>query len=742
MFNFILMQYFTALMVTGIVHFGLALVVFSKGFKKRLNQTYALYSISIAIWSIFEAFGITRHNEAFALWLWRLNHIGVIFIPIFFVHFVYILLDIQKRKLIPLSYGLGLMFLILNATPLLILEVVPKFSFRYFINPGHTYYAFFSLWVGWAVYGLIELFREFFRTSGHRRNQMKYFCWSMLAAYIGGVLNFFPTFNIEIPIVMPYGTYAIPLYAVFTAYAILKYRLMDIRVFISRTVAFVISYPFFLGIPFFFAYRMHPILYSLLGMNWWLVPSVLLIFFSGVVPLAYEQLRGKMEAALLAEQKKYQKLLLQAASGMVREHDLGKLAKLIVYIVKRIVKINFAAIFLNDKREEVYKLKAVRTSGKIRYKEVTFLYEHHFIEYLKKHKEPFLYEEMQVYLRNALREPFPISLVIPSFVEDNLLGFVFLGDKLNKQPYIEDDINVFKILSSQAALAIENCLFLEEFTHAQEKIFTAEKLASIGGMADGVAHQVKNRLNQFSVASGELKYEIKDFIKKHPELAVHDSDLKKTFKYLTEIADSLTKNIKRTDEIIKGILNFARVEEGEAFFSYFSLREIVDLSTDLLKVKHEVTQVSLDINLGSSDIIYGVKSQLTEVVYNLLDNAFEATQEKKVKLNKKKKSFEPLIELKLTRGPKIDLIEISDNGIGIRKEDKHRLFAPFFTTKSSYKSGTGIGLYVAKRIIEENHQGRLWFDSYYLRGTKFLIELPAKKQRSSKKRKTTQAKGA
>jgi signal transduction histidine kinase len=84
------------------------------------------------------------------------------------------------------------------------------------------------------------------------------------------------------------------------------------------------------------------------------------------------------------------------------------------------------------------------------------------------------------------------------------------------------------------------------------------------------------------------------------------------------------------------------------------------------------------------------------------------------------------MELKLTQDPSFSRIEISDNGIGVNEEDKHRIFAPFFTTKSSYKSGTGIGMYVVQRMVEENHGGKVWFDSSYMKGTKFFIELPKK----------------
>ena len=130
-------------------------------------------------------------------------------------------------------------------------------------------------------------------------------------------------------------------------------------------------------------------------------------------------------------------------------------------------------------------------------------------------------------LKRALGSISGVNLIIPSVVQDTLLGFVLLGEKNNRQPYTKDDLDVFKTLSNQTALAISYCLFLEEFRKAQDKIFQADKLGLIGGMADGVAHQVKNRLNQFSVAAGELKYAAKDFLKKYSQLIEKNPEMEK-----------------------------------------------------------------------------------------------------------------------------------------------------------------------------------------------------------------------
>jgi signal transduction histidine kinase len=148
----------------------------------------------------------------------------------------------------------------------------------------------------------------------------------------------------------------------------------------------------------------------------------------------------------------------------------------------------------------------------------------------------------------------------------------------------------------------------------------------------------------------------------------------------------------------------------------------------MLKIKHEISEFPLELDLGNDDITYGIQPQITESLYNLIDNSYEATDEnRRYRLNgEEKQTYKPKIKLKVIQHQDHTLIIVSDNGAGIKEEDKQKIFAPFFTTKSSYKSGTGIGIYTVKRMIEEIHNGQIWFESEYLKGTTFYIKLPKK----------------
>ncbi|MBD3264183.1 MAG: GHKL domain-containing protein [Candidatus Omnitrophica bacterium] len=707
-------------LVNGITSTILGIIVYSKHRRSLPHIMYGLFCLSVAIWSYSYFFWQISSSRASALFWSRALMGGAIFIPIFYIHHIFALVGLQqaKKKILILGYIFAGIFFILDFTPFFVKDVNSKLWFSYWPEPGVVFPLFLSVWFWFIVYGLYIIISFLRKATGEEKNQLRYILAASIIGWVGGSTNFPLWFGLPFP---PLGNILVSVYVALVAYAIVKYRLMDIKIAITRASIFVIVYAFVLGTLFIVLYYAQTGLISM----YFAVYFALIIATAG--PIAYRFLQKKADSIIMAQQRRYQQILLQAATGMVTEHNLDKLCRLIVYILKKAVKLSFAAVFIEDKKNNIYTLAAIRGEKDIKPHSVALAEDHPFIYYLKKNKNPFFFEEMPVYIKELLILPFGVKLIIPSFAENSLLAFVFLGEKTNAEPYVDEDMNVFKILSRQAALAIENCIFLEESRQTQERIFSAEKLASIGGMADGVAHQIKNRLNQFSVVSGELKYEVKDFISRHKELIEKDPGLQQTCEYLSKIADSLIDNVKKTDGIIKGILDFARVEEKETFFSDFSFKEIVDLSKELLMIKHETSHIPLKTDFKPEDTLFGIKSQLTEVIYNMLDNSFEAVQQKKVYLRQQGNTgFEPLIELRFKKTPSRYIIEISDNGLGIKEEDKHKIFAPFFTTKSSYKSGTGIGVYVVKRIIEENHHGRIWFTSSYLRGTEFFIELPKK----------------
>ncbi|GAB1401775.1 hypothetical protein MASR1M68_06860 [Elusimicrobiota bacterium] len=502
-------------------------------------------------------------------------------------------------------------------------------------------------------------------------------------------------------------------------YAISKYRYLDIKITLVKSSLLIIIYCLVLGIPFFIGF----------STNMWFVASLLLFGFSTAGPIFFRYIQRKAEKILLAEQEKYQQFLVQASKGMVEQQDLNKLANLVVRMIKKAVRIQFASLFVYDEQKNIYYNIASR-GLEDKKRNIIYSKESAIINYILNEKKPIMFLGLKENLKNEITLiADDINLIVPSMLRDKLIAFLVLGEKTNKTVYSSQDIEVFKTLSNQAGLAIENCNFLAETQKQQKRLFDAEKLASIGGMADGMAHQIKNRLNVFLMGQTTIDFEIKDFEDENKEFIEKNPKVKNMVEEIKETVLKMTENVKKTDTILKGILNFAKTTERDTYFGYFGFKDIIDQSVDLMRVKHNVDKLPIVLEIPEEDSIYGVKSQIQEVVYNCMDNAYEAIMEMKqvYRLENINNDFKPEIKISLKFIEGLVNIEITDNGIGIKKENEAKIFSAFFTTKPSSKSGSGIGAYVTKRMIEENHKGKITFKSKYRYGTTFSITLPMSK---------------
>ena len=713
-------------LITSIGNLWLSVIIFAKK-KANVNRQFSLFYLVVSVYAFgffLQAIAKSPPQEMVAI---KILLFGTILIPVFTFTAVYSLINRPLSNSTKVAIFLSAIVLenINIFTNLFARDPIPKFGLKCVFQAGPLYPLLIVFFV--LVYlSVLQLYLYYRNTTGIERNRLKYVLLSFLVGFPGGSFGFLIGYNIDIYPLNPFTTYIILVGNFFVTYSIIKYRLMDIKLASARAGIFLLVYAFVLGIPILIGH-------SMLGaVHFWYLPFALGILLAFEGPVIYNSLRNKAESILLAEQRRYQKILIQAAEGMSKQHDLEKLIKLIVYLVKKTVKITFASIFLYNEKNKTFDLRAFRDHGKIIHAKV-FKEDHPFIIFIKTKAEPFLTEEIPEDVKISLGAGYFQGLIIPSTFDKKCTGFMFLGEKINGRIYSTDDINVFKILSQQSTLAIQNCIFMEEFKRSQDRLFTAEKLASIGGMAEGIAHQMRNRLNQFSVIADEQQFEIEEFRKNSSDLINKNEKLKETLAYLLEGAESVTKNVKKTATMIQGVLDFANVDDKSKLFSEISFKEVVETSVEAIKIKHQLTSFPLKTDYGKDDKVYGVEIQLRESLFNILDNAYEAIKEKiDYHLKEEEKiKFEPEILLKLIQKPESSVIEIKDNGIGIKDDFKFKIFSPFFTTKPSVKSGTGIGMYVVKRMIEENHNGKIRFESQYGLGTTIIIELPKNKPRGT-----------
>lgn len=227
-------------LLTGISSLAMGLFVLSKNPAGRLNRLWLLFTASVAVWGFGSMWIALEADAARALLAWRLAFsIGVVWIPIFFYHFVTVFCDLRAPRLLLINYLIAAAFFpFILGSPLFFGDVRHAFSSFYYSLPGSPFFHLFFLWWAWLVaYAHYQVFKVYRHTSGFRRNQFKYFFIAFALAYGSGSLDYLPIFEVNL---YPYGNFGIIFYPIIMTYAIVKYRVMDITVVMHKGLTYAL----------------------------------------------------------------------------------------------------------------------------------------------------------------------------------------------------------------------------------------------------------------------------------------------------------------------------------------------------------------------------------------------------------------------------------------------------------------------------------------------------------------------
>ncbi|MBP9549265.1 MAG: hypothetical protein KBE86_08940 [Chitinophagales bacterium] len=296
--------------------------------------------------------------------------------------------------------------------------------------------------------------------------------------------------------------------------------------------------------------------------------------------------------------------------------------------------------------------------------------------------------------------------------------------------------NDLKIAEAHAIQAEEDLIKLQtekkraeealiELKSTQSQLIQAEKMASLGELTAGIAHEIQNPLNfvnNFSEVSKELLDEMKDELEKG-----NLDDAKEIMKDIIQNLEKINHHGKRADGIVKGMLQHSRSSSGikEPTDINVVCDEYLRLSYHGLRAKDKSFNANMktDFDLSISKINI-IPQDIGRVILNLLTNAFYAVDEKKKSGLIK---YEPTVSITTKRIGVIVEIKVSDNGNGIPQKVLDKIFQPFFTTKPTGQ-GTGLGLSLSYDIITKGHGGELKVETKEGEGTTFIIQLSVKKQ--------------
>ncbi|TSC94704.1 MAG: putative histidine kinase, partial [Parcubacteria group bacterium Athens1014_10] len=226
--------------LNAIASFLLGFFVFIKNRKNILNISWALTCFSVGLWALGLFFVVFCKNLQLSLFWLKVHYFGAFFIPSCFLFFILSFLDISKRYkyLIFLAFGLSLFFLYANFHNLISMGVSPKFFNCYYTDAGILFSAFIIEYFSVATIAHLFAFFYFNNLNRTKKNQLTFILIGSVVGFIGGGTTIFPVYNWNI---YPFGSPFVFFYTVLVSYAITKTELMDIRVVIGRTAAYVAS---------------------------------------------------------------------------------------------------------------------------------------------------------------------------------------------------------------------------------------------------------------------------------------------------------------------------------------------------------------------------------------------------------------------------------------------------------------------------------------------------------------------
>ncbi|HEY2211084.1 MAG TPA: GAF domain-containing protein [Bradyrhizobium sp.] len=344
-------------------------------------------------------------------------------------------------------------------------------------------------------------------------------------------------------------------------------------------------------------------------------------------------------------------------------------------------------------------------------------------------------------------------LSVPLLRENESIGAILLR-RTEVHAFSDKQIALLQTFADQAVIAIGNVRLFEEVQErtrdlskslddlrtAQDRLVQTQKLASLGQLTAGIAHEIKNPLNfvnNFSALSAELTDELNEVLK---PAALSDTIREEVDELTAMLKDNLEKVVqhgKRADSIVKNMLLHSR--EGSGEHRPADINALLDESLNLAyhgaraeKREFNVTlQRDFDAMAGTIEVF---PQEITRVFLNLISNGFYAVTKRKTENGNS--GFDPVLRATTRNLGDTVEIRIRDNGIGIPAEVKEKMFNPFFTTKPAGE-GTGLGLSMSHDIIVKQHGGTIEVETEPGQFTEFTIVLPRTSIHSNKIRGQT-----
>ncbi len=734
--------YAAAALINAITSLILGTLVFLKTRKNKTTYTFCLLSLAVFVWSIFYFFWQISTTHDVALLYTRLLSIGSIFIPIFYLHWVFSFLDLKDRIaniILWGGYAITAFFLVFSFSPLFIRDVEPIMVFSFWPKAGILYSAFLIVsYLGLIGCGLYQLVKNYYLSPGLKQYQVKYIIVGTLIGFLGGASNFFLWYNIEI---LPVGNIVTSVYVFILFYAMVKYRLMDIRIIIRKIFVYLIvgafTYVFFYLLIWFYNQFFGGLFTTTSYALGLIVAPLFVLIFYTIDRLARQFAYKRLFVSLY----NYQETLRKLAAEMNNYIDLEKIVDLIVDTIKKTMFLNRAGVLLVNTTTKPTSYQIIKVIGFNKNNGISLVQDSFLTQHLAKTKKPLVEDELSVLARDAATEKdknsflrlkeqlnkIEASLCLPLIANKKLIGIIVLGSKVSGDAYTHEDLELLDTLSKQASVAIENARQYKQIQDfgktlqgkvdeqtkdiAEKNAHLQELLAMKSDFLRVVNHQLNTPL---SIMRGYFSMMKEGDYPPEKALPVIEAGLTRIINTVSAFWDAY----KLEGEKMK--------MEPQKVDIKTIVEKMVEEKNRMEKVKERNLKITVEKPEFEIPLVWCDADKITHVVSNLLDNAVFYTFEGGINV-----SYE------LLKG--FLKINVKDTGCGISEADRAKIFQKFSRGTSApgmNPNGSGLGLYIAKKIVESN-DGDLAFSSEGEgKGTTFSFTIPLFNKQKSDKDKT------
>ncbi len=692
------------------INFSIAFIILLDNPKSKVNRWFTAFVMAFVLWNLAEILILTTSNFNEALFGAQILYRIIFLMPAFFVSIAYNF-PVQTSKLASKTY----FYFILFAIPIIPLaSSFPHFKIqiiRFANEPEGYFYKLIStseplfiiqliITSAYVIWGTAILAMKIpkLRTI-KQKNQTNF----LLVGFLVSIIYFVLINIFRIYLTSEFSTYFLNtvfvlLINILFLSILVHYKTFNTKSILKSGILYSIVYIIILTVYFIIVDKLSEVFNVLLGINSFYSYAFIIILLVAAIRPLEKKLQLLLDKIFQKDLTQYRHNFVAFTTELQNSLGLKELLTKIKTFIKKNYLVEEVVCYQKDEAGNYFcsnNLNEVILSDTIKPYLDLFLSAKATIEIYELEEK-----DSSSSLLNLLKKK-KMELILPLVFQNEILSFIFLSKKRYDNKFSADELERLTLLTKELVLVYHRNKIFEDLKAKKEEQFKLEKLAAIGQMTAGIAHEIKNPLNTISVSAQNIKKGNLD-----PEEN-------------SELLDYIITEVNRLDKLLKDFLKLSRTID----INY----QVVEIGTLFAKAitaaeAKNINHIKISCDCGNKTFLKTDPDLLYQVLLNIGLNGIDAIIER----CKKDSSFtcpNGLLQFSTEEyGNKI-LIKIEDNGIGIPEEKLNEIFNPFFTTK---EEGTGLGLSIVHNIVT-SMGGTITVNSKP-ESTRFVISFPINKK--------------